>query len=74
MRSAQCAAIYSTAQAERPAYNRFNAEDIPRDWHITVQRIAGGGQHAASWTEITGRKGPQPGCASLISETMTRSP
>jgi hypothetical protein len=26
-----------------------------------VQRITGGGQHAASRTEITGREGPQPG-------------
>jgi hypothetical protein len=26
-----------------------------------VPRIAGGGQHAASWTEITGREGPKPG-------------
>jgi hypothetical protein len=45
----------------RDAYIRFNVEGFPYDWHITVQRIVGEGRHAASWIEITGPEGPQPG-------------
>ena len=45
----------------RDAYVRFNVEGFTYDWHITVQRITGEGQHAASWVEFTGPDGPQPG-------------
>ena len=45
----------------RDAYIRFNVEGFPYDWHITVQRIVGEGQHAASWTAFTGQEGTQPG-------------
>jgi hypothetical protein len=45
----------------RDAYIRFNAEGFAYDWHVTVQRIVGEGQHAASWTEFTGPEGTQPG-------------
>jgi predicted ester cyclase len=45
----------------RDAYIRFNVEGFPYDWHLTVQRIIGEGQHAASWTEFTGPEGAQPG-------------
>jgi hypothetical protein len=40
---------------------RFNTEGFPYDWHLTVQRIVGEGQHAASWIEFTGPAGTQPG-------------
>ena len=49
------------AVGDRRAYIRFNAEGFPYDWHLTVQRIVGEGQHAASWIEITGPGGSQPG-------------
>jgi ketosteroid isomerase-like protein len=45
----------------RDAYIRFNEEGFAYDWHLTVQRIVGEGQHAASWTEFTGPEGTQPG-------------
>jgi ketosteroid isomerase-like protein len=45
----------------RDAYIRFNVEGFAYDWHLTVQRIVGEGQHAASWTEFTGPAGTQPG-------------
>jgi ketosteroid isomerase-like protein len=45
----------------REAYVRFNVEGFPYDWHTTVQRIVGEGQHAASWIEFTGPEGTQPG-------------
>jgi ketosteroid isomerase-like protein len=45
----------------RDAYIRFNAEGFAYDWHLTVQRIVGEGQHAASWTEFTGPERTQPG-------------
>ena len=45
----------------RDAYIRFNVEGFPYDWHLTVQRIVGEGQHAASWTAFTGPAGTQPG-------------
>ena len=45
----------------REAYLRFNMEGFDYDWHVTVQRIVGEGQHAASWTDFTGREGTQPG-------------
>jgi predicted ester cyclase len=45
----------------RDAYIRFNVEGFPYDWHLTVQRIVGEGQRAASWTEFTGPEGTQPG-------------
>jgi hypothetical protein len=45
----------------RDAYLRFNAEGFAYDWHLTVQRIVGEGQHAASWTEFTWPGGAQSG-------------
>jgi ketosteroid isomerase-like protein len=45
----------------RDPYIRFNTEGFPYDWHLTVQRIVGEGQHAASWIEFTGPAGSQPG-------------
>jgi predicted ester cyclase len=45
----------------RDAYIRFNVEGFPYDWHLTVQRIVGEGQRAASWAEFTGPEGTQPG-------------
>jgi hypothetical protein len=45
----------------REAYLRFNLEGFAYDWHITVQRIVGEGQHAASWIEFTGPEGRQAG-------------
>ena len=45
----------------REAYVRFNVEGFAYDWHMTVQRIVGEGQHAASWIEFTGLQGAQPG-------------
>ncbi len=45
----------------RDAYVRFNVEGFPYDWQLTVTRIVGEGQHAASWTEFTGPAGTQPG-------------
>jgi predicted ester cyclase len=58
--------IYRGPQAReqvrgRDSYIRFNAEGFPYDWHLTVQRIVGEGQRAASWIEITGPGGSQPG-------------
>ncbi|HET9975315.1 MAG TPA: FHA domain-containing protein [Streptosporangiaceae bacterium] len=45
----------------RDAYIRFNTEGFAYDWHLTVRRITGEGQHAASWIEFTGPDGTQPG-------------
>ena len=45
----------------RDPYVRFNVEGFAYDWHLTVQRIVGEGQHAASWIEFTGPEGAQPG-------------
>jgi hypothetical protein len=45
----------------RDPYIRFNVEGFPGDWHLTVQRITGDGRHAASWIEMTGADGTQPG-------------
>ena len=45
----------------RDPYIRFNVEGFPYDWHLTVQRIVGEGQRAASWVEFTGPDGTQPG-------------
>jgi predicted ester cyclase len=45
----------------RDPYVRFNVEGFTYDWHLTVQRIVGEGQHAASWIEFTGPEGSQPG-------------
>jgi predicted ester cyclase len=45
----------------RDAYIRLNVEGFPCDWHLTVQRIVGEGQRAASWVEFTGPEGTQPG-------------
>jgi hypothetical protein len=45
----------------RDLYVRFNVEGFPGDWHLTVQRITGEGRHAASWIEVTGPDGTQPG-------------
>ena len=58
--------IYRGPQAReqvrgRDPYIRFNVEGFPYDWHLTVQRIVGEGQRAASWIELTGPAGTQPG-------------
>jgi hypothetical protein len=58
--------IYRGPQAReqvrgRDPYIRFNVEGFPYDWHLTVHRIVGEGQRAASWIEITGPEGTQPG-------------
>jgi hypothetical protein len=45
----------------REAYLRFNAEGFAYEWHVTVMRIVGEGQHAASWIEMTDADGTQPG-------------
>ena len=45
----------------RDPYVRFNVEGFPYDWHLTVDRIVGEGQRAASWIEFTGPAGTQPG-------------
>ena len=45
----------------REAYIRFNREGFDYDWHVTVLRIVGEDQHAASWTDFAGREGTQPG-------------
>jgi len=45
----------------RAPYVRFNVEGFTYDWHLTVQRIVGEGQHAASWIEFAGPDGTQPG-------------
>jgi hypothetical protein len=45
----------------RDAYIRFNVDGFAYDWHITVQRIVGEGQRAASWIEFTGSDGTQTG-------------
>jgi predicted ester cyclase len=45
----------------RDAYIRFNVDGFAYDWHITVQRIVGEGQRAASWIEFTGPDGTQTG-------------
>ena len=45
----------------RDPYIRFSVEGFPYDWHLTVQRIVGEGQHATSWIEFTGPEGTQPG-------------
>jgi hypothetical protein len=36
-------------------------EGFRYDWHLTVQRIVGEGQRAASWIEFTGPEGTRPG-------------
>ena len=41
----------------RAPYIRFNVEGFPYDWHLTVDRIVGEGQRAASWIEFTGPAG-----------------
>ena len=58
--------IYRGPQAReqvrgRDPYIRFNVEGFPYDWHLTVQRIVGEGQRAASWIEFTGPECTQPG-------------
>jgi ketosteroid isomerase-like protein len=45
----------------REAYRRFNVEGFDYDWHMTVRRIVGEGQHAASWIEFDGQEGSQAG-------------
>jgi len=45
----------------RDRYIRFNVEGFRYDWHLTVQRIVGEGQRAASWIEFSGPEGSQPG-------------
>lgn len=58
--------VYEGPQARervrgREAYLRFNAEGFPGDWHITVERIVGEGEHAASWIEMSESGGRYPG-------------
>jgi hypothetical protein len=58
--------IYRGPQAReqvggRDAYLRFNAKGFPYEWHITVRRIVGEGQHAASWVEIAVPEGTDTG-------------
>jgi hypothetical protein len=43
------------------SFEIIDLNGFPYDWHLTVQRIVGEGQHAASWTEFTGPAGTQPG-------------
>jgi ketosteroid isomerase-like protein len=45
----------------RDAYVRFNAEGFPGDWRITVTRVVGDGDHAASWIEFREVGEVQPG-------------
>lgn len=45
----------------REAYIRFNAEGFPGEWHISVQRIVGEHQYAASWIEFTRPTGTETG-------------
>lgn len=45
----------------RDAYVRFNVEGFPGPWHLTIERIVGEGDQAASWIESTGEGGTQPG-------------
>ena len=45
----------------RDPYIRFNVEGFTYDWHLTVRRIVGEGQHAASWIDFTGPDGTQAG-------------
>jgi SnoaL-like domain len=45
----------------REAYLRFNAEGFPGGWHLSVQRIAGEGRHAASWLEMDDDGDQYPG-------------
>jgi hypothetical protein len=45
----------------RAAYVRFNVEGFPGPWHVEVERIVGEGTQAASWIELTGSEGRQPG-------------
>jgi hypothetical protein len=42
-------------------YHSLTGNGFAYDWHLTVQRIVGEDQHAASWTEFTGPEGTQPG-------------
>ena len=60
-RSSTWAATAGHTSTASDAYIRFNEEGFAYDWHLTVQRIVGEGQHAASWTEFTGPEGTQPG-------------
>jgi ketosteroid isomerase-like protein len=54
----------------RDAYVRFNAEGFPGAWHIEVERIVGDGRRAASWIEVAGADGRQPGlCFFELDET-----
>ena len=54
----------------RAAYLRFNSEGFDRDWHLTVQRIVGQGQHAASWIQMSDEGDDYPGvCFFDLDET-----
>src|SRR5260370_34383277 len=44
----------------RAPYIRVNVEGFADDWHLTVERIVGEAQRAASWTKFTGPGGTQP--------------
>jgi hypothetical protein len=45
----------------KAAYLRFNIEGFPGDWHLTVQRIVGDDQGAASWIQMSDSDGSYPG-------------
>ena len=43
------------------AYVRVNAEGVPGDWHLEVERIAGQDRHASSWIQMTDAGQRYPG-------------
>jgi hypothetical protein len=45
----------------KAAYMRFNIEGFPGDWHLTVARVVGDDQGAASWIQMTDSDGTYPG-------------
>jgi predicted ester cyclase len=45
----------------RAPFVRFNIEGFPGDWHLTVERIVGEGQHAASWVQFSDAGAHYPG-------------
>jgi hypothetical protein len=45
----------------REAYLRFNADGFTGDWHLTVLRIVGEGNHAASWIDMNDEGETYPG-------------
>jgi len=43
----------------RARYLQFNVE-YPGDWHVTIERALGDGDHAATWTRFAVNGGEQP--------------